>query len=313
MLAGRVCFAVGWDRDDFLITGAPNFPQYIGVFNHDFTFKGYLETNFLGVQGMDFDAAGNLVAIASLSTSPEVRVYSPSGSLIGGFRTDSPTQYTGDLKVSPEGNYALGTYTGGVRVFTPDGTFVRQYGDGDSRGITYVPGGKLWAGGAGTTVRVFDTDSGVQVGTFSTPEQTENYSMQYGRDTTTVLSLDYDRGGVWERDLSGTTVREYHIPVDRSDCNGMTWGPDGDVFGTTAEFYVDVVRWQHGGGVLNTWDVYPVQIVQGRVVWAGLSVPEPAALAVLAAGAFVAGTMRPSRNRAIERRSRQLRHQSRGG
>ena len=41
--------AVGWDNDDFIITGAPNFPQYIGVFDHDFTFKGYLDTNFLGL------------------------------------------------------------------------------------------------------------------------------------------------------------------------------------------------------------------------------------------------------------------------
>lgn len=34
--------AVGWDRDDFIITGAPNFPDRISVFDHDFRFKGYL-------------------------------------------------------------------------------------------------------------------------------------------------------------------------------------------------------------------------------------------------------------------------------
>src|SRR5438874_364759 len=75
LLAARASAGTGWDNDDFIITGAPNFPDRIGIFDHDFTFKGYLDTNFLGVQGMDFDAAGNLVAIASLSTNPEVRVY----------------------------------------------------------------------------------------------------------------------------------------------------------------------------------------------------------------------------------------------
>src|SRR5438552_15803836 len=75
--------AVGWDRDDFIITGAPNFSQYIGIFDHDFTFKGYLDTNFLGVRGMDFDAQGRLVAVSYLN--PEIRVYNPDGSRAGGF------------------------------------------------------------------------------------------------------------------------------------------------------------------------------------------------------------------------------------
>src|SRR5690349_5385930 len=88
VLSSAPAFAVGWDGDDFIVIGAPNFSQYIGVFDHDFTFKGYLETNFLGVQGMDFDAAGNLVAVASLSTNPEVRVYGPAGARIGGFMTN---------------------------------------------------------------------------------------------------------------------------------------------------------------------------------------------------------------------------------
>ena len=44
LLVASVCAerasAVGWDRDDFIITGAPNFPDRIGIFDHDFTFKG---------------------------------------------------------------------------------------------------------------------------------------------------------------------------------------------------------------------------------------------------------------------------------
>src|SRR6476620_9864949 len=97
-VSARRASAVGWDGDDFIITGAPNFPQYIGVFDHDFTFKGYLDTTFLGVQGMDFDAQGRLVAVSSLS--PEVRVYNPDGTRAGGFtQATSPMLVsTGDLK-----------------------------------------------------------------------------------------------------------------------------------------------------------------------------------------------------------------------
>src|SRR5947208_11216030 len=75
--------AVGWDSDDFIVIGAPNFSQYIGVFDHDFTFKGYLDNNFLGVRGMDFDPQGRLVAMSYLN--PEVRIYNPDGTRAGGF------------------------------------------------------------------------------------------------------------------------------------------------------------------------------------------------------------------------------------
>jgi hypothetical protein len=117
LICAERAFAIGWDRDDFIITGAPNFPDRIGIFDHDFTFKGYLDQNFLGVQGMDFDAAGNLVAQASLTSTAEVRVYSPSGTRIGGFTSNDPLlQFTGDIKVAPNGNFALGTFVSGVPV-----------------------------------------------------------------------------------------------------------------------------------------------------------------------------------------------------
>src|SRR5438552_17422476 len=99
--------AVGWDRDDFIITGAPNFPQYIGIFDHDFTFKGYLDTNFLGVAGLDFDAQGRLVADSNLTG--EVRVYDPSGVNVGGLTQANARMLfpAGDVKVALYGNYIL--------------------------------------------------------------------------------------------------------------------------------------------------------------------------------------------------------------
>ena len=290
--------AVGWDRDDFIITGAPNFPDRIGIFDHDFTFKGYLEQNFVGVQGMDFDAQGNLVAVASLSTNPEVRVYSPSGTQIGGFLTNDPgLQFTGDLKVAPNGNYALGSFTNGVRVFTPQGAFVRQYGAGDSRGITYVPGNRLWSGGAGNTVTIYDADTGAQTGTFVANGQTMSYSMQYNTVTNTVLIVDGDRdlGGIFERNLIGQLMQDFHVPIPQTDINGATWGPGGNVFGTTDDFALDVVRWNSDGTVGGTRDVYPSNVTAVRILWGGL-VPEPDIAAVLVAMSAGLCTRRPIRS-----------------
>src|SRR5207253_6662111 len=67
--------AIGWDSNDFLITAGPNFPDRILVCDHDLSFKGYLDPNFLPVGGIDFDAAGHLVAEASYTGYREVRIY----------------------------------------------------------------------------------------------------------------------------------------------------------------------------------------------------------------------------------------------
>jgi hypothetical protein len=291
--------AVGWDSDDFIVTGAPNFPQYIGIFDHDFTFKGYLESNFLGVQGMDFDAAGNLVAIASLSSNPEVRVYSPSGARIGGFMSNNPAlQYTGDLKVAPDGNYALGSHTNGVQVYTPQGTFVRQYGTDDSSGVTYVPGNRLWSGGAGTTVHIFDTITGAQIGTFTADQQTMSSSFQYSPVTNTVLDVDTDRdlGGVFERDLNGALLRRFHVPHAQVGIYSATRGPGGDVFGTHdlyGPLYPDLAQWSANGSVNDDKAIWPVQISTTRILWAGVA-PEPGIAAVVCLVVGLAWS-RPSR------------------
>src|SRR5439155_20168974 len=112
----------------------------------------------------------------------------------------------GDLKVGPDGNYILGTGMDGARVFSPAGTFVQQYGSGDSRAVTIVPGGKLWVGGPSKTVNVFDLDSGAQTGSFTVDHQAMVQSMRYSADTNTVLMADYDIGSIYERDLSGGLI-----------------------------------------------------------------------------------------------------------
>jgi len=49
--------AIGGDSNDFLVNGGTNFPNRIRVFDFGFSFKGYLDTNFLGLPGMRFDRA----------------------------------------------------------------------------------------------------------------------------------------------------------------------------------------------------------------------------------------------------------------
>ncbi len=268
--------AVGWDNDDFIITGASNFPDRIGIFDHDFTFKGYLDQNFLGVSGLGFDAQGRLVAQSFLN--PEVRVYDSSGVKVGGFtQSSSPMLVPGsDVKVAPGGNYVLGTLSNGAREFTPQGIFVRQYGDGNSTGVAIIPGNRLWCGGAGTTVRIFDIVSGAQIGDFVADHQVHAGLLQYSFTTNSVLMIDTDRdaGGVFERDVTGVLLRQFHVPMAQVGLNGATRGPVDDVFGTTSDFQLDVVDWHPDTSVARTVDVYPTQISPVSILWTG-TVPEP--------------------------------------
>jgi hypothetical protein len=273
--------AVGWGPTDFLITGAPNFPDRIGVFDQNFALKGYLETNFLGVQGMDFDAQGRLVVTSSLVS--EVRVYDPSGAKVGGFtQSTSPMLVTaGDLKVASNGDYMFGTTANGVREFAPDGTMMRQYGNGSSAGVAVIPGNRLWSGGLGPTVRIFDTISGAQIGTFTADQQVNSGTMQYSPLTNTVLMDDPDRdaGGVYERDLNGALLRQFHMPVPQVGINSVTRGPGGYVFGAAGKYridhtYFDVADWQSDARFVSNIAAYPVEISTGRILWAGI-VPEP--------------------------------------
>jgi hypothetical protein len=287
MCASRAS-AIGWGPTDFLITGAPNFPDRIGVFDQNFAFKGYLDQNFLGVRGMDFDAQGRLVAVSFLN--PEVRVYNPDGTRAGGFTlaTSPVLESGGDLKVAPDGNYALGTISNGVRVFTPQGRFVRQYGSGGGGGVTFVPGDRLWVGGVGNTVKIFDTGTGAEVGTFTAGGQVNSGGLRYYSSTNSVLMVDGDRdaGGVYERDLTGALLQQYHIPIAQTNCNGASLGPGNDLFGTTNDLFVDVVHWHSDGGVAGTFNIYPSTTVPGGILWAGL-VPEPEATVFLIAMAWV--------------------------
>ena len=270
--------AIGWDNDDFLIGGGPNFTTKIGVFNHDLTFKGLLD-NFFGVQGMDFDAAGHLVAVSP--DSREVRVYDSSGVRVGGFvRSDDAMAGSDDLKVAPDGSYIIAQHNSlgavGARQFNPDGTFVKQFADGNIQGVAVVPGNRVWVGGPGITetrIRVYDIGSGVQVGSVSMPGQVGRNSMAYSASTNTVLSVDVPSDVVFESDLSGNFLRRFDDPGVAALAR-VTRGPDHDVFATSNDEIGRVLRWHADGSFVGAYPMSASLGFANGIVWAG-SVPEP--------------------------------------
>ncbi len=276
--AGRAG-AIGWDSDDFLIGGGPSFTNKIGVFDHDLTFKGLLDPSFLTVQGMDFDAAGKLVAVAPALR--EVRVYNPMGTHIGGFiRSDDAMAGSSDLKVAPDGSYIIAQHDTlgavGARQFRPDGTFVRQFASGNIQSVAVVPGNRVWIGGPGITetrIRIYDIDTGIQVGSVSMPGQVGRNSMSYSALTNTVLIVDVPSITVFESDLDGNFIRRFNAPPDAL-LGRVTRGPDGDVFATTSDSRQRVLRWDADGNFLAGYPMSGTLGYSNGIVWAG-NIPEP--------------------------------------
>ncbi len=273
--AGRAG-AIGWDSDDFLIGGGPSFTNKIGVFDHDLSFKGLLDPNFLTVRGMDFDAQGHLVAVASFHR--EVRVYDSSGAHIGGFvRPDDALGAAADLKVAPDGTYLIGPQNQfgatGARQFDPQGAFVRQYGSGNVSGIAVVPGNKFWASGLSSpTITIFDLVGGGQVGTIAVAGLTAALSMSYSASTNTVLLPDTLSSTVLETDLTGTVLEEFHAPSATSFVS-VVRGPDADVFATTGGGQ-SILRWHANGDFAGSVATSATLGNSGWIVWAG-NIPEP--------------------------------------
>ncbi|MBC8105266.1 MAG: hypothetical protein H7Z14_01655 [Anaerolineae bacterium] len=270
--------AIGWDSNDFLIGGGSSFTSRIGVFDHDLTFKGYLDTNFVTVAGMDFDAQGRLVAVAGAMRS--VRVYQPTnGAIVGGFtRQDDALGSAADLKLAPDGSYVIGTNNfgggDGARRFQTDGSFVQQIGSGPIRAVAVVPGDKVWTGGIGTQhITVFDLASGTQTGTISIAGISSFRSMAFSQSTNSVLVAS--NASVWELDLSGNLIRPFH--ADTMGLGSVARGPGGDVVATAGG---NVVRWSPDGTLIGTFP--SGEVGTNGIVWAG-NVPEPGGLCVVGA------------------------------
>jgi hypothetical protein len=117
--------------------------------------------------------------------------------------------------VAPDGSYVIGTGNidggDGARQFATDGTFLRQFGSGNIRGVAVVPQNRAWIGGFdNTSVGVFDLGSGASLGSISLTNPAEHaFSLTYLNGSSTVLVTDFFGERVVERDLSGTTIHRY--------------------------------------------------------------------------------------------------------
>jgi WD40 repeat protein len=275
--------AIGWDNDDFLIGGGPSFTTRIGVFDHDLTFKGLLDSNFVTVAGMDFDAAGRLVAVASGNVR-SVRVYDSSGVIVGGFtRNDDLLGTSADLKVAPNGNYIIATQNfgggDGAREFMPDGSFVRQYGSGWITGAVVLPGNRLWTGGPGfSSINVFDLTTGAQTGSLTIPGVHGVFGMNYDSLTNTVLIANYSASATFECDLSGNVLRSFDSAPLAASTEAATRGPNCDVFVTTGSR--TVLHWRADGSFVESVSTASSIGFPGAIMWAG-NLPEPSATGVL--------------------------------
>src|SRR4051794_21835312 len=138
--------AIGFDRDDFIVSAFTS--GNIGVFDSDFTFKGYLDANFPRAAGLDFDAQGHVVAVGQ---NNEIRVYDSTGNRLRTLNIGNPEGGEPiDLKVGPDGDYYVGNQLL-LREVSPAGVALRQFSIPDVAGVVALPNGVLW-GGSGNQV-----------------------------------------------------------------------------------------------------------------------------------------------------------------
>jgi hypothetical protein len=274
--------AIGWGPTDFLIGGGPNFSNKIGVFDSNLNFKGLLESDYLGTAGMDFDSTGRLV-VASWALSA-VRVYENSGALVGGFtRPDGALAGSGDVRVAIGGDYIIGQGASGAqgaRRFTPQGDFLKQYGDSEMARIAIVPGNHLWSGRIGSSqIRVFDLGTGVEENAITISGLNGVSAMFFSAATNTVFLGNPLTSSIMEVDLNGAQVRVFHAP-STSSFHDVTMGPNGDVFATTSR--QEILRWHSDGVFVNGTSTSSTIFNCSAIAWAG-NVPETSGLALIIA------------------------------
>lgn len=291
--------AIGWDSDDFIISGGPSFTTTIGIYDHDFTFKGFLDNNFVIVGGMSFDASGRLVA-AGGGNARAVRVYESSGTQVGGFTNGTLLSSATNLKVTSAGNYVVGLGNSGgppdavsAREFTPEGALVHEYRSGGGSGVAVLPGNRLWTGRAGSMgVDVFDLTTGANLGQIPIAGLNGVSSMFYSASTDTVLIATFLSNGVIEAKRDGTVVRTFSNPIP-TNLIDVTRGPNGDVFATRGQ---RVFRWDASGTFLGEISPPPTDLSFSSIVWAG-NAPEPAGCLLWGFACITAAARRRRRRR----------------
>ena len=282
---GAVTQAGSYDADDFIV--ASFLGNSIAIFDHDFTFKSFLDDDFGMPTGLGFDADGILHAA---SLAQEVRQYQPNGNAVGSF-TSGDLGMPFDIKVANSGHLFVGTETNlSVREFSDTGQSLRTYGGNSYGSVALLGSDVLWAGGSSNPaeIDVFDISSGSQTGTIPLDNgQFNAKTMFYASEIDAVLMTDSPDGpdSVFERSRDGALVREFATANDLVESAGITRGPNGDVFVT--DFSLNsVFRWQADGTFIGE---VPLTNVSGatQIVWAGNVIPEPPGLLLSALAACV--------------------------
>jgi len=295
--------AVSFDSDDFLIVGREG-SEGIHVFDHDFTPKDRLVTiAAMGGSGIDFDSQGNVVYVG----------ISPRQILV---KNTTPTQHTstpvangaGDVVVAPNGNYIVASST--IQERTPDGAIVRSFGSGGYSSVAILPGNILWAGthnvnAPGQDIQVYDLNTGQLINSLPLhvpAGQLYVGDIFYSKLTNTVLmgngradsNIPGATAAAFELDLAGNLLRTFSTPPSSTavynfiNSNGITRGPNGDVFATDhSDMHpTRLGHWKADGtfvGYVPAQTAFTLANPQG-ILWAGNFVPEPATASLLIGG-----------------------------
>jgi hypothetical protein len=278
--------AIGFDKDDFIISAFTS--GNIGVFDSDFTFKGYLDADFPTAAGLDFDSQGHVIAVGH---NNEIRIYDSTGNRLQTLNIGNPEGGEPiDLKVGPDGNYYVGNQSL-LREISPAGAALRQFNIPDVAGVVTLPNGVLW-GGSGNQVakpgylQPIDLSTGGYLGTIPlNGGQQDTISMRYSDATNTVLmTQSYGMKAVFERSLNGDLIRTYSLGGP-TDLGGVTRGPGGGVY-ALGLFTNRAYKWDPGDqGSGSLFELSPL-VTPINILWAGnaAAVPEPAAMALVLIG-----------------------------
>lgn len=301
-LAASTAAAVGFDRDDFLVTSFS--AGTIGVYNHDLTFKGLLESEFDGVSALTFDRQGNLVAAKGTfaGSPPELRVYDKNGTQLAARGFSNPElQEPADIDVAPDGHYYVAGQFLHVGDFTASGVLLEKFRNSVTHhisGVALLPGGIVWTGTSPNTsvpaqnaISINDQLTRAQIGSIALDhgQKAANF-LYYSPNTGTVLVTDWIGGAIFERDTAGNFVRSFTAPGYQMPSN-VTRGPGGDVFSLQTNLN-RLYRWDANGNSLGFISL--AESVNGpvKIVWAGDSVPEPTTILSALGGLIVCGLSR---------------------
>lgn len=260
----------GYEPTDFLVAGFDD--DVIAVYDQNFTFKGYLDTNFNEVEALDILPNGNVVA-ANPDPGFQVRQYNAAGAVVNTF-TNSALGYVTDIKSGPNNRlYAATAKTStSVQELSQGGTALRNFGSKAYYGVAVLPNGTLWATGDDISgIDVYSLSSGSFINNIPYDNgQGTAYSLTYDARSNTVLMADADTQAIYERTLSGEFVREYNVPDSESLDNtyGVTRGPNGKVYAT--DYIADkVYAWNSTGTYLGAVDISATADGPCNIIWMG--------------------------------------------